>query len=508
MPQGPQSAGRGLVFIAVAKLWFMVGGAALAFALPRMFPKAVSAERYGEYGVVLACISVLNNVIVTGTIQGVSRLSARGPSWIEGTKRVALAMNAIVVGAIAIAFFLAAPLIAAFEKNPGIEPALRLATGVTFFYGLYPVFVGAANGALEFHKQAGLDMTFTTLRALLVLAAAAAFSTVLAAVGGFVAAAAAIVLVAAVVVGWRPVEDRPSAREWFAFAAPNAGYLLVLNLMMFVDLWLVERYVALAAEAAGSAAAAATATASRAIGAYNGALQIARLPFQATVAVTMVVFPLVSQATHAGDAERTREYIRKAVRLSLLVVVTAAVGAAARPDSILSFVFPKNAAGVNDFLAGAAALAPLMFAYVAYTLLSITGTILNGAGATSASLSIGIATLALDVIANRIAIAWALDHGKHPLQAAAVATAIAMGSGLVASLVALQQRFGASLPIASAARVAVAAAISILVGRALPLPGRAGLASCVVAALAYLALLVATREIGVAELRGLVRRQR
>ena len=54
----PVGAGRGLLFISAAKLWFVVAGYAIQFALPRALG---SPAKYGAWGVVLACVSLFNN---------------------------------------------------------------------------------------------------------------------------------------------------------------------------------------------------------------------------------------------------------------------------------------------------------------------------------------------------------------------------------------------------------------------------------------------------------------
>src|SRR5581483_5291235 len=109
-------------------------------------------------------------------------------------------------------------------------------------------------------------------------------------------------------------------------------------------------------QAAGALSAEAARIADAAVGRYNGSLQIARLPYQLIVAVTFVVFPLVSQAEFAADRTRMRDYIEKSLRLSLFVVTAAATAIAARPDALLAILFPKNAAGVNEYVQAAPAL--------------------------------------------------------------------------------------------------------------------------------------------------------
>src|SRR5512141_1737074 len=80
-------AGRGLLFITAAKLWFMVAGYAIQFALPRALG---SPAKYGAWGIVLACVSLFNNVMVTGTVQGVSRFVAQVPTRTGAVVRAAL----------------------------------------------------------------------------------------------------------------------------------------------------------------------------------------------------------------------------------------------------------------------------------------------------------------------------------------------------------------------------------------------------------------------------------
>src|SRR5207253_3049776 len=114
--------------------------------------------------------------------------------------------------------------------------------------------------------------------------------------------------------------------------------------------------------------------------------------------------------------------------------------------------------------------------------------------------------LVADVALCRGLVGWALRHGEDPLRAAALGTTAAIAIGFVASLVYLQRAFGASLPLRTVARAAIACAAAILVGRMVPVAGRAALAGCVVAGLVYCAALASTREITPAELRALVRR--
>ncbi len=484
------SAGRGLAYITLAKLWFMVGGSAIGFVLPWLLH---SKERYGEWGFIVSIISPINNVMVTATIQTVAKFASRGRDYVEGVKRAALRLQLVLGVGVAASYFFATPWIAQFERDADQLPTLRLATGVVLAYSFYAVFVGAANGAREFQKQAGLDIAFTTLRAVLVCGAAWLFLSVHAAVGGFVLAAVSVLVLSVGIVGLRPTIERTSTRELVRFFVPVAAYLLILNLLMFVDGLLLKRLVTAAAERGGVLHPEESAKA--AVGLYTAAQNIARLPYQMILSVTFILFPLISQATLAADAERTRTYIRNSIRGSLLLVTMLATTVAAHPDAILSF-FPRR-----EYLPAGSALAVLSFGYVAFSLLSIAGTISNGTGRTRPTVVLGAVTLLFDVAGNYWAIGWALRMGQDPLLAAAAASTAAMGFGCAAALIDLRLHFGASLPVATALRSLIAAAIAISLGRLVPLQGKLALGGCIVGGVIFLAVLFALRELSLPELR-------
>src|SRR5690242_19735766 len=64
-------AGRGVLYIAFAKFYFMFGGLFVQIRLPALLSRAA----FGAYSLVAGIASIVNNVLVTGTIQAVSRFS-------------------------------------------------------------------------------------------------------------------------------------------------------------------------------------------------------------------------------------------------------------------------------------------------------------------------------------------------------------------------------------------------------------------------------------------------
>ena len=490
-PPTAVGAGKGLLFITAAKLWFMVAGYAIQFALPRALG---SPAKYGAWGIVLACVSVFNNVMVTGTIQGVSRFVSQAPARAGDVVRAALGRQLIGGGIIAAAFVLGAPFVAGgILHDPAYADYLRVAGAITFFYAMYAVFVGAANGQRQFQKQAGLDISFATLRATFVIGAAIVTHSVLWSVVGFAGASLAILAISALWVGVGPRGggDAFEVGQLERYFTQVAGYLVLVNLLMFIDgLWL-KRLVTI-----GSGAAAGDTQA----GLYNAVQTIARLPYQLILAVTFVIFPMMSRATFDADADKARRYVVATVKYSLIVVALMATALAARPAAALRLLFPA------EYGAGAAALPVLVGGYVAFSLFNILGTILNAAGDTRASLLGGAVTVAVCAASVWGALVYAAPHGIDPILAAACATAGSMTVGMLLAAAAVRRRFGAVFDPMSALRVAAAAGTATLVGRFWPSAGFLGgklgtLISLAVIGLVY--LVVVSPDLRPAELRRL-----
>ena len=174
-----------------------------------------------------------------------------------------------------------------------------------------------------------------------------------------------------------------------------ALYLVLFNALMFVDSILIKRltteYYAAHLGTLSSALATAVPWAAPAAGyhadpsvladvqnGYYAAVQnLARLSYQAIIAATFVVFPLVSRSTFTDDRETTRRYVEVTTRYSLIFAMAIAVVMAANPDDMLGLVYAADYAHL-----GGPALGALALGNVAFSMFAIAGTILNGAGKT------------------------------------------------------------------------------------------------------------------------------
>ena len=495
-PTDAQRAGRGFLFITGAKLYFILAGAVIEFLLPHLFPAAARGAMFGLYKVTVGVISIVNNVIVTVTIQSVSKFVAEDEAREGQVARAGWRLMLPIGLAAAAGFALLAPFIAGFENDSSLVPYLRIAAIIPFGYAMYSVLVGVANGRREFHKQAGLDCTFSTTRAVLVLGLAAAGFGVGGAIAGFAAASIAIIAVAALVV--RPhaaTGERFPASRLGAFFGQVGLYTLLLNLLLQVSLLLLKRYTHSHPELAGY---------------YGAANALGQLSYTAIIAVIFVIFPLVSRATFEGDADKARAYVGTAMRYSFMLAALFGVVLIAKPADLIRVPYP------DEFAAAGSALQALGIGFVAFAMIAVSGAILNGAGRTTAALVTVGATLALAAAANAVLVPSADD----PMRTAAWATTGAMAAGLLLTGGVLLRDFRSFLPPATAVRVAIAMAAGVAVGHLLPSWQKLvelglsrklflKLAICAelgVVAVVYLIALVATREITGADLARVRRR--
>jgi len=521
-PAAPSSAGRGVLYIAFAKFYFMFAGLLIQVRLPAVLSRAA----FGSYSLVANIASLVNNVLVTGTIQTVSRFAAQEPGKARRVQQAGLRMHVRLGLVIAAGFIAAAPLVAWLLHDASKTGPLMLAGLIVGGYSFYAVFIGTANGLHQFHKQAGLDMTFATLRVVGLLGMAMAGFGVIGVIGGWVAAVGVILCASIVWIGLpgklAPGERLP-VRPLIQFFAGVALYLVLFNALMFIDSILIKRltteYYAAHADTLTQAVATTVPWAVRISGyhadpsvladvqnGYYAAVQnLARLPYQAIIAATFVVFPLVSRSTFTEDRETTRRYVEVTTRYSLIFAMAIAVVMAANPSDFLGLVYAPDYAQL-----GGPALGALALGNVGFSIFAISGTILNGAGKTFPAVVTAAVTLALATIGNYIAIPIAAEHGDV-LHVAALVTTAAMAIGALLSGWMLHRELGAFLPIASVVRIAIATCAALSVGRVLPLHGKLlTLVEAVAVGATFLIVLVVTRELGKRDLDAIkaVRRKR
>jgi len=520
-------AGRGVLYIAFAKFYFMFAGLVVQV---RLLPAILSHSAWGSFSFVSSLVSPVNNVLVTGTIQAVSKFAAAEPEKARRVEQAGFRMHLRLGLVIGVLFIAGAPVVAWAFKDASKTTPLMIGGLIVGGNAFYAVFIGTANGLRQFHRQAGLDITFATLRSVGLVGMAVAGLGVVGVVGGWAAAVGGIIMVAAAWIGM-PGRDGTLAGEPLAvspmirFFIGVAIYLALFNALMFVDTWLIKRlttdyYAAHVSQYRGAIDQVipwapgttgyhpnASVMADVQVGYYAAVQNLARLSYQAIIAATFVVFPLVSRSTFTEDRETTKRYIEVTIRYSLIFAMVIAVVMAANPRDILSLIYSYAPDYAQQ---GGLTLAFLALGNVAFSVFAIAGTILNGAGMSRIAIVTAALTLVLAAVGNFIAIPMVVDGGRT-LEVAAGVTGSAMLIGAISAGFMLHRKLGAFLPAASLVRITIATAAALAVGRVLPLHGKLmTLVEAVVVALTFVVVLVGTRELGKRDLEAIkaVRKKR
>ena len=449
------TAGRGFLLIAAAKVWFMLTSAVLSLGLPRFFG---DPARFGDFKVVYSLVSVANMVLILGTIQTVSKLASERNECARALRRVAVRLQSLVGLTLAATVWLTAPAITGWVFNDeGLADYLRVGAIVSGLYAVYGVFVGILNGLEKFRDQALLDMLFSTLKVSLIAGLVLAGFGVIGAFAGFATATTLTVIVGVLLVARHIPEsgsDEPvELLRMVKLLAPLLGTTLMINLVLQLDVMAVKALV----KGVG------TESASKLAGLFGGAKNISLLPYQATFALTLIVFPMLSRATFSEDRERSATFVRQSMRFTLLIAGAACVPLVSVAEPLLAKLLGE-AYGVS-----AEALSILLPTTVFTGLLVLALTILNAAGHERKALVVAAVAVATDAVLLKLLLTGQTDEAVLLRAAWASCGATLVGVTLAAWVV--YRSFDALVPPATVARVVAAGAAVIALSTLWPVHG-------------------------------------
>jgi stage V sporulation protein B len=452
-------------------------------------------------------------VVISSGTQGVSRAVA-GAQGREGEAlRAALKVHVPLAVVMAAAMAAIAPLYARFERADDVLAPLLVLAGVALLYGVYAPLIGYLNGRGRFLRQAGLDVTFGTLRTLgLVgvgyLFASRGLSGVLGTTLGWVAAAACIVPLAAKSTGLGvPVSSPrppsvPGARTYLAMLLPIAGAQLFTNLLMQVDTGLLGYFLSDGAAAAASSASTATSaspTAAREavkawMAVYRECQTFAFLPYQLLFSITLILFPMLARARADKDEAAVKAYVARGSRLAAVFGGLFVAVIVAMPQALLAFAYGADAAK------GAAVLRVMVLGQGAFAMLGIATTVLTSLGHEREAAGVTLTALITVAISCWVMVPGAA-FGHSQLVRSSEATGLGLLLALAAATVMVLRRAGTFVRVWTAVRVAMSLAVCAALGFVVPhVPRMAAPALAIGVAFVYVAILVVTGEVGRSDL--------
>jgi stage V sporulation protein B len=492
-----RTAGRGGLFVAGAKVYFIL----MSFAQQTLLTRVLGADGYGALSRVLAIANVADNVVVSASIQGASRVVAEAkPGELAGAQRGVLRIHGVLAPAAAILFAIVAPVIAIATGARHVVPHVLVASLVVLGYSLYAPFVGVLNGQRKFARQALLDTTYATIRTIAMLGGGlllrARGHAALGAVAGFAGAALLIVPLAVRAAGvGHSGPGAPKRSTYLLFLAPLALGQFFLNALMQIDITLLGYFASEATAKAGLVGDVATATADRSVAIYRACQLFSFLPYQLLVSITFILFPMLAKAHGEGDAESVKTYVRTGMRLAMVLTGGMVAVVSGLAPGLLHLVFKPEIADI-----GGPTLRMLAIGQGAFALYAIETTILSSVHRERWTMMLNAFATLLVVVAAFVLVPGA-SVGEALSERAAVATSVALFAALVLGSIGVLRATGALVPPLSALRVLVAFAITAYLPQLVPIHGKlATLALGPALGVVYLVTLVLTRELGASDL--------
>lgn len=482
-----RAAGRGVLSVGGAKGLFVLLGFVVTWAVPRLLG---SPAAYGRLTAVTTALAILTNTLTQASVQSTSKLVSEREDEAPVVVRRAFAL-ALGAGTLAASLFAAVspPVSARVFGDPTLAPLFLVGALVLVGVPVYAAGVGALNGGRRFGAQARLDAGYSVARTVGLVGGAALGLGALGAAAGFAAAVLVMAGVSVVVVGLGRAAPGGHARALLSLWVPVAAHTLALNAVLQLDVELLMAAVAAMLRGEGVAAAEAAAAAADHGGLYRTAQSLAFVPYQLSIALTLVVFPLVSRATGAGDREAARATVRGALRFAVLWLVLCEAPLAGAGGRVLDLLFP------DAFVRGADALPLLCLSQVLFALFALASTVLTGAGRPWHAFGAALAGVVAVVLTTLGALALVGPHGAVRVAASSGACAGA-SVGLVAALALVRALLGPVVPWASFARALAAGGAAALCAAAVPVSGGLGaLLALAAGALVYLAALAALGEL-------------
>ncbi|MGB0590935.1 MAG: lipopolysaccharide biosynthesis protein [Myxococcota bacterium] len=511
------SAGSGFLLITGAKLWFLVSATVLNLGLPRFLG---DTAQFGDFGTINSLISILNMVLVTGALQAVSKRVSERPEFAHAVRRKAIRIQTLLGGGLFVVLIVGADVICDdLLRDKTLAPYLRIAAVVTLSYAFYASFIGVLNGLRAFASQALFDIAFATLKVVLIVGLVMSGFGVMGAFAGFAGAAVCVTVGAWWVTRGKVGAPAPGGStpeiHLLGFMVQVMGFVFAINVLIQGDVVVLKRaafeaiqgvlsdgisvpWIEQALRGADTAGDPTRSLTAALVGLYRAAKNVSLLPYQGVIALTFVIFPLLSRATFETDQESTRLYVRHALRLAWVIVVAIATVLAAGGEGLAVVLF-----GEGYQLAGGSLL-PMVIGMSCLAMMYLVGTVLIAASrpldALLVTLCVAFVEMAvLYVVVSGVSgseLASRTSYVSAILMRAAWTTAIAGLIGLLLAAWRLRVRVKVPLPMRSILRGSVAAVVALLVVQGLPQLGLWWVfVRALVAGVTFVVVLVLTREI-------------
>jgi stage V sporulation protein B len=456
--------GKDTLYMIFAQMLFVASATAVHVGLGRI----LGPEQYGEFGVIMSLLTVLEVLLARGLRDSVTKYTAEFPEKSMAIKKRGLIIGAFFGGLVFVFFFAASKLVATAFRDVHLTRSLQISALIIPLLTLYSVLIGHLSGKRLFGKRA-LIMNVQSLGKVAGVYALALMGFGLqGAVSGYVISYALALLAAF----YFSREPRPGPGDFPAvklilFALPLVGFSIFMSVLLNMDMFFVKALIR-----EGQAA-----------GFYAAALALTRPPFFVSYAFAVTLLPLISQLTSLNRLREASRYISKSLRYLLILLAPLAFFTIGLAGPVIQLVYSPR------YLPAARPLGILICGVTFLTFFSVLTAVINGSGRPRTSMALVCAILPLDFLLNLLLIP------RFGLSGAAAATTATSLAGVIGAAVVVQRKFGALMSLPSFLRILASASVFIVIPRLWPAAGWNVILYALGLFGLYLLLLIALKEI-------------
>ena len=333
--QPPASSPARGVLLGVASrgVYFAAGYLASIVLARRLGPAA-----YGIYGLILSVLVWIEQVGKFTFAPAVAKLIPERLARSHALEQTASSLNVIFFTVVFALFWIASPWLARlFDLGDQGTRWFRIAALDLPIFGWYALNRGVLLGRREFFGASVADALYSVMKfvgAVVLLTIWVSVASALA-VNILASAVAWLFLLSRVSIRLgRP--DPGEARALVRLALPLGFYMVMLQTLGSLDLWLLK---VLAPE-----------TADATIGLYVAARNVALVPSVIFMVVSDVLLPSLSGALAARDMALARRYVQGGVRFLCLTMLPVAVLFALGSDQIMAWLYSASFQGGGQYL--------------------------------------------------------------------------------------------------------------------------------------------------------------
>lgn len=397
-----QTVTSSILWLTIAEIFFNFSGYIIHSALGRMLGPA----DYGRYGLVVTLttmiIMLIGNGIPTAMSKYISEIFETKPELVLVIKRKAAILQAILISAITLIFFLLAPVISYILNDSTLTPLFQISSLIIPSFAAAAFYLYYYIGIHRFNLQSTLKIVRSFARVIFVIGLAYLFQ-LKGAVAAYILAPATVFIVAWFINRFRVNQLFPQESDaqfdWkklLTYAWPVTLFMLFYELLISLDLYFVKAIL----------------MDDYLTGIYNAALTVGRIPYYLFYALTLVMLPSISKTTSQNNHTETSRIISQSFRMMLMILLPIIVLMIAFANPLIQLFFGGR------YIDAAFSMQILALGVGFLTVFYVMSFALNGAGKVKIPMYISLFGMIINAILNYILVI------KYGITGSALATTI------------------------------------------------------------------------------------